>query len=149
MSTQTPTHAERLVEIRERLEALTGVSAFSAVGNCYREDIPYLLERLTFAEDAVRTCADEQECPDCWAVFYQGVAFGADRRTKAELRTEIDRLTALVAVMRPLAEGDPCWTVDSVCGYCEGRAGDGATYHKPDCEWLKAHAALAKSNERL
>jgi hypothetical protein len=53
MSTQTPTHAERLVEIRERLEALTGVSAFSAVGNCYREDIPYLLERLTFAEDAV------------------------------------------------------------------------------------------------
>jgi hypothetical protein len=94
MSTQTPTqtHAERLADIRARLAALTGVAAYSAVGNCYREDIPYLLERLTVAEDAVRTCADEQECPDCWEVFYQGVAFGADRRTKAELRAEIAHL---------------------------------------------------------
>jgi hypothetical protein len=65
-------------------------------------------------------------------------------RYEAKAR-EVDRLTSLVTVLRPLAESDPCWTVDSVCGYCEGHAYDtreGSDYHKPDCEWLKAHAAL-------
>jgi hypothetical protein len=147
MSTQTPTvtHSERLAEIRERLAALTGVAAFSAVGNCYREDIPYLLGRLTSAEDAVRTCADEGECPACWEAYYQGVALGADRRTLPQLRAEVERLSALVKVLRPLAESDPCWTVDSVCGYCQQGSWNGGADHKPDCEWVKANDALKES----
>ena len=101
MSTAQPTHTKRLAEIRERLEALTGVPAYSAVGNCYREDIPYLLERLAFAEDAVRTCADEGECPACWEAYYQGVAFGADRRTLPQLREENKQLRAALARLVP------------------------------------------------
>lgn len=63
----------------------------------------------------------------------------------AFLVSEVRRLQTLVDALRPLAESDPCWTVDSVCGYCEGRAGDGADYHKPDCEWVKANAAIREA----
>ena len=63
----------------------------------------------------------------------------------SRLLGEVARLTALVEVLRPLAESDPCWTVDSVCGYCGKLAGDGTQldYHAPDCEWVKARAALS------
>lgn len=59
------------------------------------------------------------------------------------LNTEVAALKALVEVLRPLAESDPCWTIDSVCGYCSARAGDGDNYHQADCEWVLARAALA------